>query len=193
MRLLRGVRAGRDAGASGLHYVARAEGRSDVLIEQVRELIARLGARPSRGARRVAIIDDAETLNLPAQNALLKTLEEPPGYAIIFLVAESERALLDTVRSRLRPVRFAPLDVADDRRQSLSARAGLDAERAGALARAGARQRRPRALSWRTAPSRRSANCRGARRGATLDFAQAQASGRRNFSPAASRRPRISS
>ena len=85
-----------------------------MLIEQVRELIASSGYA-SRGATRVAIIDDAETLNIPAQNALLKTLEEPPGHAIIFLIAQSERALLDTVRSRMRPVRFGPLAVADSR------------------------------------------------------------------------------
>lgn len=103
--------------ASGIHpdftLLVRAEGRSEVLIEQVRELIARLGRRPSRGDRLVAVIDDAETLGIPAQNALLKTLEEPPGHTIIFMVTQSERALLDTVRSRLRLVRFAPLDTAE--------------------------------------------------------------------------------
>jgi DNA polymerase III subunit delta' len=112
----------------------RAEGRSEVLIDQVRDLIARLGTRPSRGSRRVAIIDDAETLGIPAQNALLKTLEEPPGATIIFLVAANERALLDTVRSRLRLVRFAPLDTVDIE-AIVSARAGVDSERAAALAR----------------------------------------------------------
>jgi DNA polymerase III subunit delta' len=124
--------------ASGVHpdftLLARAEGRSEVLIEQVRELIARFGTRPSRGARRVAIIDDAETLGVPAQNAMLKTLEEPPGNAIIFVVTESERALLDTVRSRMRLVRFAPLDISDIE-AIVVARAGLDAGRAPALAR----------------------------------------------------------
>ena len=74
--------------ALGVHpdfnSVARQANRSEVLIEQVRDLIGRLGSRPSRGPRRVAIIDDAETLNLPAQNALLKTLEEPPGATLIF-------------------------------------------------------------------------------------------------------------
>ncbi|MGH7839911.1 MAG: hypothetical protein ACREQT_00120, partial [Candidatus Binataceae bacterium] len=99
--------------ATGVHpdyaYLARATNRSDVLIEQVRSLIDHLGVRPARGPRRVAIIDDAETLNLPAQNALLKTLEEPPGATLIMLVSDSERALLDTIRSRTRPVRFAPL------------------------------------------------------------------------------------
>ena len=76
--------------------------RTEVLIEQVRELIAQLGIRPSRASIRLAIIDDAETLGVPAQNALLKTLEEPPGHAIIIMVSASERALLDTVRSRTR-------------------------------------------------------------------------------------------
>lgn len=124
--------------AAGVHpdftCLTRAEGRTEVLIEQVRELIARLGIRPSRGTRRVAIIDDAETLGVAAQNALLKTLEEPPGHALIFMVAENERALLDTVRSRLRLVRFAALQVADIE-AILAARAGLEPERAAALAR----------------------------------------------------------
>jgi DNA polymerase III subunit delta' len=94
-------------------YVARQPGRTDILIEQVRDLIERLAIRPSRAPMRVAIIDDADTLNIPAQNALLKTLEEPPGYTIIFLIAQSERVLLETVRSRLRPARFGPLSTPD--------------------------------------------------------------------------------
>ena len=137
--------------ASGVHpdftAINRAEGRSEVLIEQVRDLIARLGTRPGRAGRRVAIIDDAETLGVPAQNALLKTLEEPPGHAIIFMVAESERALLDTVRSRLRLVRFAPLDTAD--MEAILAARGETAERAAALARL-ARGSAGRALSLMT-------------------------------------------
>jgi DNA polymerase-3 subunit delta' len=115
-------------------YVARGAQRSFVLIEQVRELIAQLGHKPVRAGRRVAIIDDAEALNLAAQNALLKTLEEPPGYAIVFLVAESESALLDTVRSRLRPVRVPPLTVAA-LTSLLTGKAKLDPARANALAR----------------------------------------------------------
>ncbi|MGH7907333.1 MAG: ATP-binding protein [Candidatus Binataceae bacterium] len=101
--------------AAGVHPdfigISRPAGRADVSIDQVRGLIARLGTKASRGPMRAAIIDDGETLNLPAQNALLKTLEEPPGFTIIFLIAHSERALLDTVRSRLRSVRFPALAV----------------------------------------------------------------------------------
>lgn len=124
--------------ASGIHpdfnCLVRAENRTEVLIEQVRDLIARLGIRPSRGPRRVAIIDDAETLGIAAQNALLKTLEEPPGHALIFMVADSERALLDTVRSRLRLVRFPPLEV-EDIEAILTAYAEVDPSRASAIAR----------------------------------------------------------
>jgi DNA polymerase-3 subunit delta' len=112
--------------------IAKPAGRTDVLIEQVRELIAKLGTKPARGPLRVAIIDDAEFLNIPAQNALLKTLEEPPGYAIIILIAAAERLLLDTVRSRLRAVRFGPLSTRDI--ATLLERRGVDAKAAIALA-----------------------------------------------------------
>jgi DNA polymerase-3 subunit delta' len=124
--------------ASGTHpdftRISRAANRSDVLIEQVRALIAQLGVKPSRAGARIAIIDDAETLNLPAQNALLKTLEEPPGHAIIFMITSSERALLDTVRSRMRPVRFGAL-AAQDIEAILAARGAGDAGKRAAAAR----------------------------------------------------------
>jgi DNA polymerase III subunit delta' len=123
--------------ALGVHpdfnSITRQANRSEVLIEQVRDLIGRLGIRPSRAPRRVAIIDDAETLNLPAQNALLKTLEEPPGDTIVFMITQSERALLDTIRSRMRPVRFAPLTAAEVA-SVLTIRAKLDPAQANAVA-----------------------------------------------------------
>ena len=122
--------------AAGVHpdfnAIARQPNRSELLIEQVRGLISQLGNRPSRGPRRVAIIDDAETLNLPGQNALLKTLEEPPGSTIIFMVTQSERALIDTIRSRTRPVRFAPL-TAGEIATVLIRRTKMPAERASTI------------------------------------------------------------
>jgi DNA polymerase III subunit delta' len=124
--------------AAGVHpdfiYIARNPKRTEVLIEQVRDFIERLGVRPARGAGRIAIIDDAETINLPAQNALLKTLEEPPAHTVIFLVTKSERALLDTIRSRMRPIRFGPLAAAEIQ-AVLIARAEMPRERAAAIAR----------------------------------------------------------
>jgi DNA polymerase III subunit delta' len=124
--------------AAGVHpdfiYVARNPKRTEVLIEQVRNFIERLGIRPSRGSRRITVIDNAETLNIPAQNALLKTIEEPPADTVIFLVTNSERALLDTIRSRMRPIRFGPLEAADVE-SVLVARAGMPRERAAVFAR----------------------------------------------------------
>jgi hypothetical protein len=115
-------------------YVGRNPKRTEVLIEQVRDLIERLGVRPSRGSRRVAIIDDSETLNTPAQNALLKTIEEPPAHTIIIVVTRNERALLDTMRSRMRPIRFGPLTPAQIQ-AVLIARTRIPSEKAGAIAR----------------------------------------------------------
>ena len=171
--------------AAGVHpdfvYIARNPNRTEVLIEQVRELIVRLGMRPARGARRVAIIDDAATLNLPTQNALLKTLEEPPVDTTILMVSESERALLDTVRSRLRPVRFGPLDSAEIA-SVLIAREALTAERAGALARL-ARGSLARALALADGaepPIGELLKALG--RARTIDFAEAQSIAQQYFS-----------
>jgi hypothetical protein len=88
------------------HVIARPAGRAEISIEQVRGLISRLGAKAVRARAQFAIIADAETLSPPAQHALLKTLEEPPVGALIFVIAHNERALLPTVRSRLRLVRL---------------------------------------------------------------------------------------
>ena len=57
----------------------------------------------------VAILDDADSMTIPAQNALLKTLEEPPGSGLLVLVAENPAALTATVRSRCQRVSFHPL------------------------------------------------------------------------------------
>ena len=80
------------------------------LVEDVRRLvIAAAPYRPFEGERRVFVIEAAEDLAEESQNALLKTLEEPPPFAHLILVTAEPEALLDTVRSRCRPVRFARL------------------------------------------------------------------------------------
>jgi DNA polymerase III subunit delta' len=80
-----------------------------ISIDQVRELQIALGRRPFVASRRMAIVDDAESMTVPAQNALLKTLEEPPGSALLVLVTENPAALTATVRSRCQRVSFRPL------------------------------------------------------------------------------------
>jgi DNA polymerase III subunit delta' len=84
-----------------------------IKIEQVRDVIDRADYRPFEGKRRVVIIDNAEALVPAAQNALLKTLEEPPSASIFILVASMPDALLPTVLSRCPRLRFAPLSTAE--------------------------------------------------------------------------------
>jgi DNA polymerase-3 subunit delta' len=92
-----------------LHVVARDDERRDIRIEQVRELVRWLALQPLMAARKVAIVDGAHELNEHGQNALLKTLEEPPGGSVLILLAASASLVLPTVRSRCRLVRLDPL------------------------------------------------------------------------------------
>src|SRR5450432_4191217 len=77
----------------------------------VRNLVAELAYLPMEGGHRVAIVEHAERMNEDAQNALLKTLEEPPDRTTIILCADEEDRLLPTVRSRCVRLRMAPLGI----------------------------------------------------------------------------------
>jgi DNA polymerase III subunit delta' len=85
----------------------------DIVVDQVRELVdRRLSLRRFEGRRRFVILDPADAMNPQAQNALLKTLEEPPDDTTLVLVAAGGDALLPTIRSRCLRVAFAPLPAA---------------------------------------------------------------------------------
>src|SRR5688572_30224577 len=84
-----------------------------IKIEQVRDVVDRAGYRPFEGRRRVVIIDEADALVPAAQNALLKTLEEPPSASGFVLVSSVPDALLSTVRSRCPRLRFGPMTHAE--------------------------------------------------------------------------------
>ena len=84
-----------------------------IKIDQVRDSIERSAYRPFEGRRRVVIINDAEALNIEAQNALLKTLEEPPAASTFVLVTSRPDMLLPTVLSRCQRLRFGRLSPAD--------------------------------------------------------------------------------
>ena len=92
-----------------------------IKIDQVRDIVDRAAYRPFEGRRRVVIIDEADALVPPAQNALLKTLEEPPPSSVFILVTSRPDMLLPTVLSRCPQLRFRPLS-ADDIAAALMAR-----------------------------------------------------------------------
>jgi DNA polymerase-3 subunit delta' len=71
-----------------------------IKIDQIREVVDRSAFRPFEGRRRVVLVDEADAMVAAAQNALLKTLEEPPSSSIFVLVTSRPDVLLPTVRSR---------------------------------------------------------------------------------------------
>jgi DNA polymerase-3 subunit delta' len=83
-----------------------------IQIEPVRQLIYDLTLKPVEARRRVARLLDFDAANPQAMNALLKTLEEPPGEAIILLTAENAVALLPTIVSRCEVLELRPLPAA---------------------------------------------------------------------------------
>jgi len=107
--------------------------RKEILIEQVREMQVDLALRPLEGRTRVVLIDDAAELNLYAQDALLKTLEEPPRHALLLLLTPTPAALSETIRSRMQVLPFRLVANAD-LAAGLRERFGAGAERFAAPA-----------------------------------------------------------
>jgi DNA polymerase-3 subunit delta' len=96
-----------------LHRLAPGGPGGQVGIGQVRSLATELALLPVEGPRRIAIIESAHRLNEDAQNALLKTLEEPPPGTTIILCVDEEDRLLPTVRSRCARLRLGPVAIRD--------------------------------------------------------------------------------
>ena len=92
-----------------LKYI-RHEKPATISVDDVREqLNGDIVIRPYRADRKIYIIDEAELLNVQAQNAILKTIEEPPSYAVILLLSNNRDVFLETIRSRSVLVEFQPL------------------------------------------------------------------------------------
>ncbi len=90
----------------------------DIGVETIRRVIVDAAKTPISGMRRVIIITQAHRMTVSAQNALLKTLEEPAQRTVLMLTATREGALLETVRSRVQKMMLAP--VADDIMQDVA-------------------------------------------------------------------------
>lgn len=81
-----------------------------VSVNDIREQVGGdIAIKPYSGPRKVYIMDEAEKMNVQAQNALLKTLEEPPGYAVLLLLATRTEAMLPTILSRCVTLHIKPV------------------------------------------------------------------------------------
>lgn len=87
--------------------VAPREEAKEIKVADIREMQRKLNLSSSGKKYKVAIIDEAEKMNLAAQNALLKTLEEPPAKTVLILVAQNPDQLLPTVVSRCQNKKFS--------------------------------------------------------------------------------------
>ena len=103
------------------------KGENNIKIAQIRDMIGDMSIKPY-GDYKIFIIDDADKMTIQAQNALLKTLEEPSAYGIIILVTRNDQALLDTIRSRCLEIKFAPLTNRDIR--AILSEKGIDDDQA---------------------------------------------------------------
>jgi DNA polymerase-3 subunit delta' len=106
----------------------------DIRICQVRRMEEVVSRAPYEGKHRVMIVEPADAMNETTQNALLKTLEEPPDNVVIILITDREEMLLPTIRSRTRRVAFTGLRK-DAIERALRTRWDVEPERAAELAR----------------------------------------------------------
>jgi DNA polymerase-3 subunit delta' len=92
-----------------LTKTGRPRSEPEIRVDQARELVGEIAGAPFEARRRVFVIDDAHTMNDAAQNALLKSLEEPAPRSHVILVSSAPAGLRQTIRSRCQTLRFGPL------------------------------------------------------------------------------------
>ncbi len=97
-----------------IHVIAR-EGKASIGVDAVRFLRRDVLMRPNDLDTKIYIIEDAETMTVQAQNALLLTLEEPPPYVLFLLLCNRTDALLETIRSRAPVLHTQPIPDEDIR------------------------------------------------------------------------------
>jgi len=122
------------AKAADPYYKIAVSGATVIKISSIREVRRLASMSTDNNCKRVFILSDADTMNDPSANALLKTLEEPSGQTMLILTSSRRDALPETIVSRCQQVRFDLLteeEIAD----ALVARHGVDGQRAGLIAR----------------------------------------------------------
>lgn len=114
-----------------IHFIEPLPDKRDISIDQLRAMQRELSLRPYEAPRKTCIIEPAERMSINAANSLLKTLEEPPGDALIILLTENAGMLLPTIRSRCQLIRFSHLS--PEHVRTLLERTGMDSGTASLL------------------------------------------------------------
>ena len=96
-----------------VHTMLPEKGKQWITVDVMRNMLETVSVKSFEDGAKVILIPNAEKMNAAAQNCLLKTLEEPPEATVFFLMTDQPAALLPTVISRCRVVRFHPLSVED--------------------------------------------------------------------------------
>lgn len=104
---------------------------NSIKIAQIRKLQTDIIIKPHKDYK-LYILNDAEKMTIEAQNALLKTLEEPPEYAIMILITSNKDTLLDTIKSRCEILKFLPISLFDLKEYLI--KTGVEEQRAQLLA-----------------------------------------------------------
>lgn len=117
-----------------VRLVQRQADKSEILVEQLRDLQNELALKPYEARWRVALIDGIHEANVSAANAFLKTLEEPAPQVVLLLTAHNLESVLSTIRSRCQIIALRPVPINQVER-ALRERCQVEAERAQLLAR----------------------------------------------------------
>ena len=104
---------------------------NSIKIAQIRELQSDIIIKPHSNYK-IYVINDAQKMTVESQNAFLKTLEEPPEYAIIILITNNKESLLPTIKSRCEIIKFLPISIMELKKYLMDK--GIDEKRALLLA-----------------------------------------------------------
>lgn len=104
-----------------------------VKIDTVRELIDQTGLKAFEAKWKVFIIPEADRMNVPGQNAVLKTLEEPPGQSVLILISSNPAGLVPTIVSRCQEICFLPIP-REELEAAIAEKWGLEQEKARLVA-----------------------------------------------------------
>ncbi|HHY81765.1 MAG TPA: DNA polymerase III subunit delta' [Clostridiales bacterium] len=114
-------------------WIRRPEDKTGIIVDQIRSMQAIIKVKPYQAGKRICFIENAHLMTEQAQNALLKTLEEPPSYTVFFLLSDNTSTLLPTIVSRCQVFRVGSLS-RETIKDILNQRLGISFEEAGTYA-----------------------------------------------------------